>query len=366
MSSFHSTSLKFARASSLQCTAHLIFILASVSSQGWQTPRGAASKVSISVIVSSSPCLSSSSFDLTSCWARSSSHCWTSSGVSGLSVFIAYRWHLRLWGTVLLSGNGVARVRRGRSLVTLGGDAGHAGEMPAHAGERLLTLGTPGYAGGRLGHAGERLLTLRTPGYTGGRLGHAGECLLTLGMPGYAGGRLGHAGECLAHAGDAWLRWGTPGSRWGTPCSRWGPLATLGDAWVTLGNALLMLGTPGSRWGTPCSRWGTPGVTLILDRFSGVGVPRGPLCLSSVIEVKYASRGPPYIAGSELLSRVFWCESQLLIGSSRSMSTRETPECLGRFDVRNTFNPCCIIRMCGMCHPKFTARLSRASSGQAP
>ena len=44
MSSFHSTSLKFARTSSLQCTAHLIFILASVSSQGWQTPRGAASK----------------------------------------------------------------------------------------------------------------------------------------------------------------------------------------------------------------------------------------------------------------------------------------------------------------------------------
>ena len=110
MSSFHSTSLRFARASSLQCTAHLIFILASVSSQGWQTPRGAASKVSISaIVVSSSPCLSSSSFDLTSCWARSSSHCWTSSGVSGLSVVIVYRWHLRWWGTVLLSGNGVAR-----------------------------------------------------------------------------------------------------------------------------------------------------------------------------------------------------------------------------------------------------------------
>ena len=61
--------------------------------------------------------------------------------------------------------------------------------------------------------------------------------------------------------------------------------------------------------------------------------------MSSVIEVKYASKGPPYIAGSEPFSRVSWCESQLLIGSSRSVSIRGVPECLGRFDVRYTFNP---------------------------
>ena len=203
---------------------------------------------------------------------------------------------------------------------------------PAHAGDAWFTLGNAwatlgnacsrwgclAHAGERLGHAGERLLTLGTPGSRWG-------CLLTLGTPGYAGRCLGHAGEHLAHAGDAWLRWEMPGSRWGS-------------AWCH------------ARLGSLLGCWCT----------------RGPLCLSSVIEVKYASRGPPYIAGSELLSQVFWCESQPLIGSSRSMSIRETPECLGCFDVRYTFNPCCIIGMCGMCHQKFTARLSRASGGQAP
>ena len=158
-----------------------------------------------------------------------------------------------------------------------------------------------------------------------GTPGSRWECLLTLGTPGYTGVRLGHAGERLARAGDAWLRWGTPGSRW------W-------SAWCH------------ARLGSLLGCWCT----------------RGPLCLSSVMEVNYASRGPPYTAGSELLSRVFWCESQLLIGSSPSMSIREMPECLGRFDVRYMFNPCCIIGMCGKCHPKFTARLSRASGGQAP
>ena len=200
-------------------------------------------------------------------------------------------------------------------------------------------LGTPGYAGGTPAHAGVAWFTLRNAWaslgnacsrwgrlvHAGERLGHAGERLLTLGTPGYAGRCLGHAGERLAHAGDAWLRWEMPGSRWGS-------------AWCH------------TRLGSLLGCWCT----------------RGPLCLLSVIKVKYASRGPPYIAGSEPLCRVFWCESQLLIGSSRSMSIRETPECLGCFDVRYTFNPCCIIGMCGMCHPKFTAQLSRASGGQAP
>ena len=238
--------------------------------------------------------------------------------------------------------------------------------MPAHAGVAWFTLenawATPGYAcsrWGRLVHAGERL-------------GHAGECLLMLGNACSRWGRLVHAGERLATLGDAcftlgnaWLRWGTPASHWGTP-------AHAGDAW-------LRWGTPASRWGTPAhagdawprwempgSRWGSTWCHARLGSLLGCWCTRGPLCLSPVIEVKYAPRGPPYIAGSELLSRVFWCESQLLIGSSRSMSIREAPECLGRFDVRYTSNPCCIIGMCGMCHPKFTARLSRVSGGQAP
>ena len=92
---------------------------------------------------------------------------------------------------------------------------------------------------------------------------------------------------------------------------------------VTLGE------TPGPRWG---NAW-------LSVRFSDAGVTEDLFSLSSVIEVKYASRGPPYIAGSELFSRVSWCESQLLIGSSRSVSIRGVPECLGRFDVRYTFNP---------------------------
>ena len=122
---------------------------------------------------------------------------------------------------------------------------------------------------------------------------------------------------------------------------RWPPLVTLGGRWSRLE-------------GDAGHARGTAGALLRL----GAGVPRGPLCLPSVVEVKYASRCPPYIAGSELFSQVSWCESQLLIGSFRFMSIRETPGCLGRFDVRYTFNPRCIIGMRGMCHPGFTARLT--------
>ena len=173
---------------------------------------------------------------------------------------------------------------------------------------------------------------------------HAGVAWFTLGntwaMPGNACSRWGH----LVHAGNAWatlgnacslgspvLRWGTPGPRWGTPAHAGVACVTLGDAWSTLGNAC-------SRWGRLCYA-GERLVHARLGSLLGCWCTRGPLSLSSVIEVKYASRGPPYIAGSELLSRVFWCESQLLIGSSRSMSIRETPECLGCFDVRYTSNP---------------------------
>ena len=146
-------------------------------------------------------------------------------------------------------------------LVTLGGDTGHAGETPAHAGDAWLRWVMPGSRWGMPESRWERLLTLGTPGYAGGRLGHAGECLLTLGMPGYAGGRLGHAGGRLV----------------------------LRSSWF----ASRVLVYPEDL--SACRLWS---------------------------KVKYASRGPPYIAGSELLSRVFWCESQLLIGSSRSMSIK--------------------------------------------
>ena len=246
ISSFHSINLKFARASFLQWTAHLILILASVSCQCWQTPRGAANKASISTNdVSNSFCLSSSSFVLSSCLARNSSHSGTSSGVSGLSVFIvAVSTALTfVGGLCFLPVTGIARLRwgtlAGHALVTLE-DAGYA------RGETLVTLG-------------ERLLTL-----------------VTLEDAGYA------QGETLVTLGERLLT-----------------LVTLEDAGYAQGETLVSC-------------------YARLVRFSGVGVPRGPLCLSSVIEVKYASRGPFYIAGSELLSRVSWCESQLLIGSSQS------------------------------------------------
>ena len=155
-------------------------------------------------------------------------------------------------------------------------------------------------------------------------------------------------GSLGGYARGTVLRWGTPGPRWGTVL-RWGDAwstlgncATMGDAWSTLGNcatlgdAWSMLGNCATLGGRLVHAGETPGR---LSSLLGCWCTRGPLSLSSVIEVKYVSRGPPYIAGSELLSRVSWCESQPLIGSSRSVSIRGAPECLGRFDVRYTSNP---------------------------
>ena len=119
----------------------------------------------------------------------------------------------------------------------------------------------------------------------------------------------------------------------GVACSRWGTLAghaliTLEDADYALGETLVTLGGTPAHAGHAEGRWlrsegdagharGNAGVLL---RSSGslLGcwcTPRTSLFVS-VVEVKYASRCPPYIAESELLSRISWCESQHLIGSS--------------------------------------------------
>ena len=149
ISNFHSINRKFARASSLQWTAHLILILVSVSSQGWQTPRGVANKVSISTNdVSSSFCLSFNSFVLSSCLARSSSHSGTSWGVDGLSVFImAVSTALTfVGGLCFLPVTGVACSRRGtlagHALIMLE-DAGYAwGEVLVMLGGMLVSCYT--------------------------------------------------------------------------------------------------------------------------------------------------------------------------------------------------------------------------------
>ena len=151
-------------------------------------------------------------------------------------------------------------------------------------GNAWSTLGNCATLGG--GDAWSTLGNCATLG-GGGRLAHAGELCYargdawsTLGNCVTLGGRLVHAGElcyaggCLVHAGELCYAGGTPGPRWGTVL-RWG------DAWSTLGKRL-----------------------AVSVRFSDAGVSEDLFSLSSAIEVKYASRGPPYIAGSELLSRV--------------------------------------------------------------